>query len=121
MTANPLVEENRNQVAIMRGPVVYCLESLDLPDNVTLTEVMIPKDIRLQARFDQDLLKGVVVLEGTACRLPEGEWAKPYNAAQLYREFADTQTESIKLRMIPYYAWSNRGISEMTVWLPLQM
>ena len=32
--ANPLVEETRNQVAIERGPIVYCLESPDLPKGV---------------------------------------------------------------------------------------
>ena len=31
MEANPLVEEDLNQVAVQRGPVVYCLESPDLP------------------------------------------------------------------------------------------
>lgn len=35
--ANPLIEETRGQVAVMRGPVVYCLESVDLPEGGTVT------------------------------------------------------------------------------------
>src|SRR5205807_431233 len=34
LEANPYVEETRNQVAVMRGPIVYCLESTDLPEGV---------------------------------------------------------------------------------------
>ena len=34
--ANPLVEELRGQVAVMRGPLLYCLESADLPDGGSL-------------------------------------------------------------------------------------
>ncbi len=36
LESNPLVEENRNQVAVKRGPVVYCLESVDLPKDTKL-------------------------------------------------------------------------------------
>src|SRR5690606_33729286 len=41
MEANPLVEEARNQVAVMRGPVVYCLEKEDIPANVDLFDLKI--------------------------------------------------------------------------------
>jgi len=67
--ANPRVEEVRNQVAIMRGPVVYCLESIDLPDDVKIAEVHIPRDIQLTQRHDRKLLGGITVLEGEACPL----------------------------------------------------
>ncbi len=33
-----LAEETTNQVAVQRGPVVYCLESADLPDGVRLEQ-----------------------------------------------------------------------------------
>jgi DUF1680 family protein len=32
LESNPLVEETKNQVTVKRGPIVYCLESADLPN-----------------------------------------------------------------------------------------
>jgi DUF1680 family protein len=112
--ANPKVEEVRNQVAIVRGPVVYCLESVDLPDGVRISEIHIPRDIHFTSWYDKELLGGVTVLEGEACRIPEGDWS-----GKLYQDLSDSPKESVKITLIPYYAWANRGICEMTVWMPL--
>ena len=43
---------------------------------------------------------------------------------RLYREIKPTRRESpageaIDITLIPYHAWANRGISQMSVWLPL--
>jgi len=113
MEANPLVEEDANQVAIQRGPVVYCLESPDLPPGVHLTEVVIPADIHLTMRYDQRLLDGVVVLEGKALAKPAENWK-----GKLYREFQPADLKPVNVRFIPYSVWGNRGPSEMTVWMP---
>jgi len=112
--ANPLVEELSNQVAVRRGPIVYCLESIDLPEDAKVSEVVIPGDIKLKPRFDKELLGGVTVLEGKAKVVQEGEWSN-----RLYRELTPQEPKRIMIRLIPYYAWSNRGVSEMTVWMPL--
>ncbi len=111
--ANPLVEETRNQVAVMRGPVVYCLESPDLPSGVRFTEVSIPADIRLRARYDPRLLGGVAVIEGKARLATQGDWS-----GLLYRTLRPG-AGSVDVKLIPYYAWANRGPSFMSVWLPL--
>jgi len=126
--ANPLVEETRNQVAIKRGPIVYCLESVDLPEGVNIYEVVIPHNIKLQPRFCKNLLGGIIALEGKAevfKGVPqtrndafggpkEAQWSN-----QLYRELTLEAPKKIAIRLIPYYAWCNRGTSEMTVWMPL--
>jgi DUF1680 family protein len=114
MQAHPLVEEARNQVAVQRGPVVYCAESVDLPGGVRVSEVVIPRGIDLTPRFEAELLGGVTVLEGRADAWPEGEWS-----GLLYRELSPAAPRPIELKLIPYYAWGNRGRSEMTVWMPL--
>jgi DUF1680 family protein len=44
---------------------------------------------------------------------------EPDWSGQLYRELSGTRPQPIDLKLIPYYAWGNRGQSEMTVWLPL--
>jgi DUF1680 family protein len=113
--ANPLVEENLGQVAVQRGPVVYCLESTDLPADTRMNGVVIPADIGLRARYDQRLLGGVVLLEGRALARPSGDWA-----GTLYRDFQPAPARPINLSLIPYFVWGNRGKSEMSVWLPVQ-
>jgi DUF1680 family protein len=112
--AHPLVEEARNQVTVKRGPIVYCLESPDLPAGVAVPDMALPATIDLRPRFVPDLLGGVTVLEGTATARPAGAWG-----GELYREFRPSESKPVAVRLIPYYAWGNRGKSEMTVWLPL--
>lgn len=112
--ANPYVESARNQVAVMRGPLVYALESPDLPAGVRVSEIALPAGIRLTPRFDRELLGGVTVLEGEARRIPEGDWT-----ATLYRTLRTPQLQAMRVRLIPYYAWANRGMSHMTVWIPV--
>jgi DUF1680 family protein len=56
----------------------------------------------------------VTVLEGKAEYAADRPWGD-----ELYREFTPSAPKSVELRLIPYYAWANRGKSEMTVWLPL--
>src|SRR5207249_11467727 len=72
--ANPLVEETLGQVAVKRGPIVYCLESPDLPKGVRLCDVAIPSDAKFLARYDHRLLGGVVVLDTTLLAKSGGEW-----------------------------------------------
>ena len=112
--ANPLVEETLGQVAVKRGPIVYCLESIDLPRGVKPLDVSIPPDTKFLARYDQRLLGGVAVLEGTALARTNSDWS-----GELYRELQPVKPSPIKLRLIPYSVWANRGAGEMTVWLPL--
>jgi DUF1680 family protein len=113
MEANPLVEETLNQVAVKRGPLVYCLESVDLPAGTRITDVAIPVDSDLVARFDRRLLGGAVVLEGLA----QARMARPWDG-ELYREVQSGATKPAKVAFIPYSLWANRGPGEMSVWLP---
>jgi len=113
MEANPLVEEDLNQIAVQRGPVVYCLESPDLPPGIKISDVLIPAEMHLITRYDRRLLDGIVVLEGKALARPGADW----NGA-LYRESQPEKFRSINVRFIPYCVWQNRGPSEMSVWLP---
>lgn len=114
--ANPYVEEARNHAAVMRGPLVYCLESNDLPAGVRLLDVHLPRDAKLSSRATNEL-GGVTVLEGKALAAERTDWS-----GQLYRDLPATSAlamNAFHLVLIPYYTWDNRGDSEMTVWLPL--
>ncbi|MBN2450355.1 MAG: glycoside hydrolase family 127 protein [Lentisphaeria bacterium] len=114
LVSHPNVEETRNQAAVMRGPLVYCLEAVDLPAAVPIHEVFLPRDAEWSARHDPALLGGVTVLETTACRRPGPDWTD-----RLYAELPEGPCESLSLRLVPYYAWLNRGNHPMRVWLPL--
>lgn len=113
MEANPLVEETLSQVAFQRGPVVYCLESPDLPKGIKISDVRIPADVELHARFDSRLLDGIVVLEGKIQTKTGEQWD-----GTLYREARQERFKTDSVKLIPYCVWQNRGPSEMSVWLP---
>lgn len=114
LEANPLVEETRNQVAVTRGPLVYCLESSDLPANVRIEQVLVPLNTTWKPIKTTIAGSPVVQLEGQLLVQPTTDWS---NA--LYRVI-NPATQPRTLRLVPYYAWSNRGQSEMSVWLPLK-
>jgi hypothetical protein len=88
--AHPQVRALRGRVALTRGPVVYCLESVDNP-GLDLFEVQV-EPATFQPAFDAELLGGVWVLRGQTGQ------GRPCTA-------------------IPYQAWANRGPSQMAVWV----
>jgi DUF1680 family protein len=112
--ANPLVEETRNQVAVKRGPLVYCLESPDLPEGARIFDFIIPSDITLNPVKSHLQGSDILSLEGDFINREQTGWNNI-----LYREIGDSNPESARIKLIPYYAWNNRGNSEMTVWLPV--
>ena len=112
--AHPRVEAARNRVAIMRGPVVYCLESADLAEGVDIDDVRVPRHAKWAARYASNLLAGVTVLETTAMVRSDNPMK------ELYRPLAKKSAQPTSLRLVPYYAWNNRGSGDMTVWLPLE-
>jgi len=114
--AHPLVEETSNQVAVRRGPVVYCVESHELPEGVRVRDVVIPADARLSPRHEDELLGGVTVVEADALAISSGDWDE-----KLYRPLRQPTAVPVRARLIPYYAWANRGESEMSVWLGSQL
>ncbi len=115
LRAHPLIEEARSQVAVMRGPIVYCLESPDLPEGVGVDDVAIVAGAKWTPRRDKDLLDGAAVLDGEAHVMQSPDWTD-----RLYQRWEPASEKRIRVTLIPYYAWANRGISQMTVWLPLR-
>jgi DUF1680 family protein len=111
--SNPLVEETKNRVTVKRGPVVYCLESADLP-NQNIFDVIIPSSIRLQPVPMKISDGNIIALTGQAKLLQNSDWKN-----SLYKEL-NTNTKPINIKLIPYYAWANRGKTDMTVWLNVQ-
>jgi uncharacterized protein len=117
--ANPAVADDRGRIALQRGPVVYCMEQLDQleasKDSSIFPRYTAHVTESTTERYDATLLDGVVVLEHPGALLPAAAPAL-YQAA-LPEAAAGKDT---KLKMIPYYAWSNRDLSAMQVWIPYQ-
>ena len=111
--ANPLVEENRGQVAVKRGPMVYCLESPDMATGHKVFDITMPADIRLHAEPKTIGNSTVISLNGKAKAIDNTGWTN-----KLYRDLSQQET-MVEVTLIPYYAWANRGHSEMTVWMPV--
>lgn len=111
--SNPLVEETRNQTVVKRGPIVYCLEGLDVADGKKIDDVMIQSDIKLIPTKITIDGSPIVALKGTARLANEASWQDT-----LYREVGKS-TKTVNISLIPYYAWGNRGKTDMTVWMPL--
>lgn len=117
--SNPLVEETLDQVAVKYGPLVYCVESNDLPAGVKLTEVAVAlrnEPARFTALREKIANTDVLTLTTPALALARPDWS----ARQLYREAVRTTPREISLKFVPYYAWGNRGDTEMSVWLPVR-
>ena len=111
--SNPLVEETRNQVAVKRGPVVYCLESVDLPAGQKVLNVALPAGIDLKPEMITVEGSPIMSLQGTARLMGDANWTN-----QLYREI-QKDSRTVPVRLVPYYAWGNRGHAEMSVWMPV--
>jgi len=110
IAANPNVKANHGQLAIQRGPVVYCVEQCDQKE--PLAGLFLPADAELKPVVEKGLLGGVTVIKGFA-----GVAAKPDWNNQLYQPLPNTRR--IELTAIPYYAWDNREAGPMKVWLPV--
>lgn len=107
--AHPFVRMDANKVALQCGPVVYCLEQTDNEKDVFTVGV----DDLSQAKvtFEPELLGGVntITLPGRA--LSTDGWD-----GELYRT-APERYENTLIKAVPYFAWGNREVDKMTVWM----
>ncbi|WP_149206890.1 aceric acid hydrolase [Flavobacterium johnsoniae] len=112
MEANPLVEEVKNQVAVKRGPLVYCLESDQLPAKVSVNDVA----LNLKSNFATNNFilnnRNLVSIDAEAVINSNNSWNKT-----LYKPLSSKNADAVQVKLIPYFAWGNKGKGEMTVWM----
>jgi DUF1680 family protein len=109
MQANPLVEETRNQVAVKRGPIVYCLESEGISKKSSINEVVLNVNSDFKIQNIQKNNRNLVAITAQGF-LNANSWDK-----KLYQPLKDTK-ETISLQLVPYFAWGNGASKEMSVW-----
>lgn len=106
MEASPYVQDNAGRVALQRGPVVYCLEAVD--NGTQLRDVMVDGIHAAKVEYSESL---------HACTIEIDGYRRDANQFKsLYQPVSDTFVKQ-KLKFIPYYAFANRGESEMIVWV----
>lgn len=111
MRAHPRVYEDAGKVAVMRGPLVYCLEEKDNGPDLHLVRLKSPCDFEI--RWEPELLGGVTTLRCGGLREERDGW----DEHTLYAPDGQTHETQTNLCWIPYYAWANRGVGEMRVWV----
>jgi len=137
MEAHPQVKRLRNYVAVMRGPIVYCLELPVKEDGARLWKegIFLPENVVLTPRRT-DELGGAVVLHSKALTFAgrdhfieanknadppcaQVNWTDKLYQPMHPRNLPPATTGLVDAKLIPYYAWANRGPSYMEVWIPL--
>jgi DUF1680 family protein len=112
MQANPLVEEVKNQVAVKRGPIVYCLESNELPANTKVNDVILDVNSKFTTDFIKIHNRQLLSITASSSVTQDSSWDK-----KLYKPLSSKENKEITIKLIPYFAWGNNGKGEMSVWL----
>jgi uncharacterized protein len=89
--SHPRVRPNRGKVAMSRGPLVYCLESIDNPAAL-IPEAVLDTGKAVTPRHSESHFGGTWLLQGS-------------------------DHAGNALTFIPYYCWANRGPSNIQVWV----
>ncbi len=93
--AHENVVADRGRVALLRGPIVYCLEEQDQGGEI-LSDIVLMPSAALKAEHRPDFLGGVTVVVGDAL---------------------GRNGKTVLMTAIPYYAWANRENNPMGVWI----
>ncbi|SDY77286.1 glycoside hydrolase family 127 protein [Herbiconiux ginsengi] len=107
-----LAEELANQVAVQRGPLVYCVETADLPTGVGVERVALRRNADLRPVETEIAGQRMLALDTELALLPE-------TGEALYDDLGAGELGTVPARLVPYFAWGNRGAGEMSVWLPV--
>ena len=103
ISANKKVHDCAGRVAVMRGPVVYCLEGIDNGKDLNSIRIDIKEKGVLSER---EFLVPNILIKGY--KEPESD--------SLYFEATENYIEA-ELKFIPYFAYENRGETDMLIWI----
>ncbi|MFC4502658.1 MULTISPECIES: glycoside hydrolase family 127 protein [Streptomyces] len=109
---DPRIDAVRGTLAVQRGPLVYCAESVDLPDGHEVDAIRVDASAAPQDGPGQAV---VAVGEVTA---HDAQPAEPWPYRPLDTPTRPPAAERAGIVLVPYHSWANRGPSTMRVWLP---
>jgi len=104
---NPNIESSRGCLAIKRGVLVYCLESIDNPE-INFFNSLIWEQ-KLKENYEE-IFNGIITLSG--------EILTSWQEFPLYVKNKNFKIdyEKKKFKAIPYFLWANRGKAKMSIW-----
>ena len=105
VVADKRLGDDVGKIALQRGPLIYCAESID--NNGSINNFIVPQTVRLEPVFEENTLNGVMVLKGQTPKVVVKE--------------NKVETVISPFTAIPYYAWANRGEGEMRIWFPQEI
>ena len=91
--ANDKVLANKGKIAFEYGPIVYCAEEVD--NSKGILNLSLDKEYSSQFIFDKNLFDGIGKIKLTK----------------------EDKSKLDEVKLIPYFAWANREVGEMAVWL----
>lgn len=125
--ANQKVRETIGKVALVCGPVVYCLEEVDNGKNMHLLEVCTDASVEgyelkeTTVGIDGQIFPAYVArgkrIVTSGDDLSQEQQNSDVYESNLYYEDTSEEYEDVELTYIPYYVWANRGENEMSVWM----
>lgn len=118
VAADDRVDAVRGCLALTRGPLVFCVEQADLPEDVLLEQVRLDPSAPIVAeRVAADPAPLRLVLNGLVGP-SAGALYTAGDAPRLPAEGPAPRT-GVRFTAVPYHAWANRGPGAMRVWLPV--
>lgn len=118
MTSRIVVPDNRvredlGRAALVRGPVVYCMEEKDNGKDLASLYIDATKEIREEETMEFGLPVTALIVSGYRKESSSGnDYVTP-----LYKGFEAIVKEEKEIRFIPYRLWANRGEGEMSVYI----
>jgi DUF1680 family protein len=107
LTSRNELKQNKDRVALQRGPLVYCVEGAD--NNGKAWNILFPEKTMVSTLPYQVLDEPVIAIEATVPVINTGA------------DGISLQTQIKKITAIPYYTWCNRGSNPMQVWMPVKI
>lgn len=101
------IRETAGQTAVMRGPIVYCMEEKDNDKDLHL--------LTLSKKADVKFVSSDICGESVTAIDVSGKREFFFSDALYFT--AEPRYEDVRLRFVPYYTWANRGENEMRVWI----
>ncbi len=108
--ANLSVRSDAGKAALMKGPLVYCLEEED--NQANLSSLIVDTEVLPEEVYDENLLGGTTILKASGWR----HICTEENASLLYST-SKPALEKTDLTYVPYACWGNRHPGEMSVWV----
>jgi DUF1680 family protein len=116
------IDAVRGSLALERGPLVYCIESADMPADIAVEEVAIEAAAEPEVEARPDIADPIVGLRLPAIRRGTPTRSDPWPYTDRSTVSADAEpdpsTTEIEIRAVPYFVWANRTGGAMRVWIP---